>query len=263
MERDNFDFLKEMFPFGIPSGVGLVIVNQTSKSKLETDLPYIEVLNAFEKGLPKSRNMALYNAVADFCLFTDDDVIFKKGFENNVYSAFQKFPESAIIRFQYESEEDKLAKSYPKQPIQDLGIMEMMNISTIEMAVNRSKIVSAGLMFEKWFGLGSGVFEMGEEQVFAASIKQHGMSISFVPVTICQHPHPSSNEKLDVRQRYFVTGGVAQAIFQKKANLWIGIKLAFDLKQAKLRLKHIRQALQQAKKGRKKYQNLKKNVKNF
>ena len=52
-----------------------MIINQTTQDKqLESDLSNVRVINAFELGLSKSRNLALQHSTADIVLFADDDV---------------------------------------------------------------------------------------------------------------------------------------------------------------------------------------------
>lgn len=256
MNQRNLDFLDRMFPFDLPSQVSLLIVHQSYQKVLKSPSPQIEILNSKDKGLAKSRNLGLYAATAEICMFADDDVVFFPGFETHLLSAFTQFPNSALIRFQYENEKGVLAKSYPQKAMANMPWLEMMNTSSIEMAVNRTKILEENLMFDENFGLGSGVFEMGEEQVFLASMKQDGLQTAFYPQVICRHPQESSTSKLDFKQRYFITGGMAEAIFKGRAIFWIFLKIVFDVKQNKLNLSQLKQALKNAKNGRKQYQNL-------
>jgi len=63
MNRSNFEFLQSMFLFSGFYNFNILIVNQTTKDTiLKSDLDTIKVINVFEKGLSKNRNLALQNA---------------------------------------------------------------------------------------------------------------------------------------------------------------------------------------------------------
>jgi glycosyltransferase involved in cell wall biosynthesis len=49
---------------------------------LVSDFPSVRVVNSFEKGLSKSRNLGLLNAHGKIVLLADDDEVFK-GFEKS------------------------------------------------------------------------------------------------------------------------------------------------------------------------------------
>ena len=60
MNRDNPDFLLPMFPFAHFSDFNILIVNQTVPGKeLASGYPNVRVLNVFERGLSRSRNLAM------------------------------------------------------------------------------------------------------------------------------------------------------------------------------------------------------------
>ena len=82
MNRDNLDFLIPMFPSANFADFTILIVNQTTEKKLmNSDFPNLKVINSFEKGLSKSRNLALKNATKKILLIADDDVIYLPDFE--------------------------------------------------------------------------------------------------------------------------------------------------------------------------------------
>ena len=63
----------------------ILIINQTTKDNLlESELTNVRVINSFEKGLSKSRNLAIRNAMGDICLIADDDITYKKGFKKDI-----------------------------------------------------------------------------------------------------------------------------------------------------------------------------------
>ena len=89
MNQTNFDFLETMFLFSDFNKFNILIVNQTTENKvLYSDNERIKVLNVFEKGLSKSRNLALENATKKLLIFTDDDVVFQQKFDKKIIKTF-------------------------------------------------------------------------------------------------------------------------------------------------------------------------------
>ncbi len=249
MERDNLQFLTYCFPNGLPPAVYLLIINQSKTKKLTSNHPNIRVINSPEKGLAKSRNLALAHAQGKLCVFADDDVVFYPGFKEKIIRAFSLFPNSSLIRFQYEKEKGKPAKNYSKKAIKNLSWLQVLQISSIEMVIKRTAITAHNCQFDIHFGLGSNVFEMGEEQVFAADVKKALLKISYVPEVLVFHAKNTSSAKKDFRERYFIFGGVIKRIFNSSFNYWVWLKIFFDLKQKKLSFKYIIAAYQTAQQG--------------
>ena len=75
--RTSLDFLLKMFPDHNFKDFKILIVNQTIKGQdLTSNSDAIRVINSYEKGLSKSRNLALQNASCNIALISDDDVIY-------------------------------------------------------------------------------------------------------------------------------------------------------------------------------------------
>src|SRR5699024_8987062 len=138
--REDINFLSRMFPNILPPEVSLLIVNQSKEKVLKTDNSHIKVINSTKTGLSKSRNLALKHATADICVFTDDDVVFKKDFAATIWKGFTRFPNSSLIQFPYDKAEGVWAKKYPKKLIKNLSQFQLLNVSSIEIAIKRKDI---------------------------------------------------------------------------------------------------------------------------
>ena len=62
-----------------------LIINQTDNKKVDINNP--KVITKFEKGLTKSRNMAIDKSIGDIILLADDDVIYNDDYEKIIYEA--------------------------------------------------------------------------------------------------------------------------------------------------------------------------------
>src|SRR5699024_5589437 len=134
-----------------------------------------------------------------------------------------------------------------------LGWLDILNTSSLEMAIRRCPIINHHLSFDEHFGIGSGVFEMGEEQVFLSRVQKAGLQLSYYPATLTRHESPASHEKHGLEERYYIQGAVTRAIFNEKALYWLWLKIGFELKNHKLAPREIKTALTAAKKGRQHY----------
>lgn len=255
MNRMDFDFLKAMFVFTDFSNFNLLVVNQTNSDRLlQSNFENIEVINSFEKGLSKSRNLALQRASKDLVVLTDDDVIFQSGFEDFVLNAFNSNPNHDGFRFQYENENRILSKKYPKKFLSKLSDFEILNASSVELVFKKDSIKSKGLLFDENFGLGS-KFYMGEEAIFVSDAIKKGLNIGFVPKTILIHSDLSTGEKTSSSKLYFIQSAVFYRIFGKLYLNWVALKLFFDLKQGKINISQVYYLFSQALKGKKSYVN--------
>ena len=125
INRTNFDFLKAMFVFSDFSNFNLLIINQTTPDKLlQSDFENVEVINSFDKGLSKSRNLALQKASKDLVILTDDDVVFQSSFEDFVLNAFNSNPNHDGFRFQYENENEIYPKNIQNVFYQNFQILK-------------------------------------------------------------------------------------------------------------------------------------------
>ncbi|WP_333808155.1 glycosyltransferase family 2 protein [Flavobacterium sp.] len=255
MNRTNFDFLRTMFVFSDFSNFNLLVINQTTPDKLlQSDFENVEVINSFEKGLSKSRNLALKMATKKIIVLTDDDVVFQLGFEDFILNAFNSNIKHDGFRFQYENENGIFPKKYPKRFLQKLSHFEILNSSSVELVFKTESIKTKDLIFDENFGLGS-TFYMGEEAVFVSDAIRKGLNIGFMPQTILLHADLSTGEKTSSSELYFVQSAVFYRIFGKMYLFWVALKLFFDLKQNKIKITQVYYLLTQALKGKKAYVN--------
>ena len=255
MNRTNFDFLKAMFVFSDFSTLNLLVINQTTSDRLlQSDFENVEVINSFDKGLSKSRNLALQMASKDLVILTDDDVVFQSSFENFVLNTFNSNPSHDGFRFQYENENGNFPKKYPKRFLSKLSNFEILNASSVELVFKKNSIKSKVVLFDENFGLGS-TFYMGEEAIFVSDAIKKGLNIGFVPKTILIHSDLSTGEKTIFSELYFVQSAVFYRIFGKMYLFWVALKLFFDLKQSKIKITQVYNLFSQALKGKKAYVN--------
>ncbi len=253
MNRENLDFLYKMFPYHDLNSLDIIIVNQTTKDVLLTsDVATVQVINSFEKGLSKSRNVALKAATKDWCLIADDDVLYLKDFEKKILKGIQMFKNSGIIVFQSQIDENNLSKKYPSCSQKEMNLLRKFNVGSIEMLLHK-KVIDNSIQFNENFGLGSNVFNCGEEQVLMHDIAQLlKLKISFYKATIVQHAWLSTGREYAKKGRYFTAGAIYAKTSPKYYVKWICIQLFFDLKQGNIASKDVYKKYKEALQGKQK-----------
>jgi glycosyltransferase involved in cell wall biosynthesis len=79
-----------------------VIINQCDTDNIE-QVNYkkhsIQVINSTERGLSKSRNLALQHASADIVVIADDDMRYIDGYAQIIINAYNTHPNDDILTF--------------------------------------------------------------------------------------------------------------------------------------------------------------------
>lgn len=256
MNRNTLDFLIPMFSFCHFSDFAILIVNQTQENNLlVSEFPSVRVINSFEKGLSRSRNLALKNATGKIVLIADDDVIYKKDFDSIILQAHNQYINQTVISFCIEKPNGQLYKKYLPNVKLNLSLLELFNILSIEISINKSIFDKTGVNFDENFGLG-GKFEMGEEAIFLSDLKNQNQQIAFVPSVIATHSEISSNEKFNFEQRYYIQGAFLSRVIKEDCYVGLATKIFFELKQKKLKLSKIPVAIKNAIQGKKEFNKL-------
>ena len=134
----------------------------------------VKFINTTERGLSKSRNMAINNAIGDICLICDDDEVLDDEYEDTIIKAFREYGEEAIaFRLDYEGKhfEEKTCV---------YNNFNCGRLSSVQMAFKRDAIVRNGVRFDSLMGAGSGN-GAGEENKFVHDLIKNGVKVRYVP----------------------------------------------------------------------------------
>lgn len=158
-----------------------VIVNQTDEEAEEvfnSKHARIKFISSKERGLAKSRNLAIRNSDADICLFTDNDVVFKEGYPEKIKSAYQKYPDADIIAFTVTTDDKERTVSRLKTG--ELNRVMSMKVSSVQISFKRDIVEKHDLFLNENFGAGSGHFNSGEENIFLYQAIKKGLKMYYV-----------------------------------------------------------------------------------
>ena len=218
-DRDNLDFLNNIFVNNNAHSNPILIINQTQN--LNFSCPHsdnINLINVNEIGLSKSRNLAIENAKADICLLADDDIVYENNFESIILNAFNLNPSADIITFKMNDFKGNSFKDYPT--IKKHNKKSLSFVNSVVIAFRRNSIISNKVFFDENFGLGS-TFQTADEYVFLRNALNLNLNIVFHNEVILSHPVDSSGKEVASDRILFAKG----ALFYKYYNILSLLKL--------------------------------------
>lgn len=158
-----------------------VVINQCDRENeavYPTKNGTARMFSTRQRGLTKSRNMAIRNAQADVCLLCDDDECFVSDYEAVILNAYRQLPQADIIIF-------KMANRQPSFPdqIMELRFPKTMKVSSWQISFRREKLLDAGVFFDELLGAGTGN-GAEEELKFLLDCQRAGLKIWYMPEII-------------------------------------------------------------------------------
>ena len=153
------------------------VLNRTAVNGAAQKIKYIKTK---ERGLSKSRNMAIKNASADICILCDNDVEYEYGYEGMILRAFASHPDADVIVFYIKRKERQ-------QPVfkeeKRMNYLSVLKIFSPEIAFRRRNI--ADISFDEDFGAGA-KYRMGEENLFLYECLRKKKNILYEPIQIAK-----------------------------------------------------------------------------
>jgi glycosyltransferase involved in cell wall biosynthesis len=165
-----------------------LIINQ--QREVFTDRLTDSFINTDERGISKSRNMALRYADGDICYIADDDLQFVDDATLIVKAAHESHPDADVVIFPlcYDQSLLELKKHLPSYfPLK----IRLLGVSSCEVSFKTKAVKDANVSFDERFGLGS-YYPSGEENIFLIDCVDKGLKIVFSDEYIAMHPKFSS-----------------------------------------------------------------------
>lgn len=161
-----------------------VLVNQaqpTETVRVISENPHWIVVETPERGLSRSRNRALRESRADYCLLADDDELFNPDYEARVLRAFQENADADILAFEvHHWDRERTRLPFRRRGI---GPWAAMRLTSVQLALRRESVLRAGVEFDEDFGSGS-AHGSGEEYIFLRDAMRAGLTIGVVGLEI-------------------------------------------------------------------------------
>lgn len=170
-ENEIEEFTKNMRIFG-----KVVVINQiTDNSIIETikEKGRVRIFSYKEKGLSKSRNIALNKQESDIGVIADDDVTYVQNYEEIIKKAYEQYPEADIIAFNVDTGNPE--RPIKKQRTHKVNFISAMRIQSIQITLRKGMDIT----FEEKFGAGS-KYRFGEENIWLYDCLRSGKKIYYV-----------------------------------------------------------------------------------
>ena len=187
-----------------------IVVNQCSDDSVEHFLHNnysVTWINSSQRGLSKSRNMALSFATADICLLADEDEVLVNDYPIIINKAFDEYSSADIISFNF----IRLNSTIPTRQNKCRKAPNYKYYSSVSLAFKLMKIKKYGLHFNELIGAGS-EYCAGEETVFEQECRVKGLKIYENSNVICSVDASNSTWFKGFDDKYFFNLGVILAI---------------------------------------------------
>lgn len=166
----------------------VVVVNQCDTDSMEAfDFTDAEgkahkalFINTTERGLSKSRNMAIKNSLGEICLICDDDELFEDDVEKIVVDSYTLHPECEVISFALKWEGYNI--KYPRDE-QKMSVARIQKTSSQQISFKKSSLSKNNIYFDDKMGSGTGNGG-GEENMLLNDCRRRGMNMLCVPKVI-------------------------------------------------------------------------------
>jgi UDP-glucuronate decarboxylase len=168
-----------------------------------------------ERGISRSRNRALDFSEGEICHIADDDFQCHTDYKKRILQAYKENPNADIIVFpvlNLDKERDKVFSKSRKQ----VGFLRSMKVTSSEITFNRKRVLESGVRFRENFGVGSGKFTLGEENIFLFECLRQGLKIMYVPDKIGLTGTRESTWYTGLNEHYLYSRGASFAAMSER-----------------------------------------------
>jgi len=158
-----------------------VVINQCDREDYleeSTATGRVRMIFTCQRGLTKSRNLAIRSSDADVCLLCDDDEKFVADYERKILEAYRDLPQADVIIFKMVGR----SASFPDR-VMELRFPKTMHVSSWQISFRRQRLMDVGVQFDELLGAGSGN-GAEEELKFLTDCEKANLAIYYVPAEI-------------------------------------------------------------------------------
>lgn len=203
MHQKDKDFLNRM-----NICTDAVVINQTDSEMLE-EVNFkgntVKIFSCTERGIAKSRNMALKNSTADICILADDDMQFSDTYEKTVFDVFDKHNADVVIFNLIDNENDLTREN---EYVKKINIFNYMNYGAARITFKNKAIKENNILFKEAFN-GNALPTCGEDTLFLREALKKGLKIIAVPESLARlNNNRESTWFKGYTEQYFFDKGV-------------------------------------------------------
>ena len=233
MHKSIAEVLEMLKQSNVKCDVLVVVQGETEGyEQLKQNGQSIRVIFTKERGLSKSRNLALKYCSAEYGYIMDDDVVLDTNAIRNLVEVMET-EGTDVATCKYICKSGKYPKKYNKTKFSHT-LLSAAKVSSIEICVNVNVIKDRGIEFDQLFGLGTSL-PSGEEYIFVTDCIKSGLTVKYYPIMIGVHPDFTSG--LDFytdKNKILAKREMLKRVFGKKSIFFI---IAFWLKKLNVTFK--------------------------
>lgn len=182
----------------------VVVINQCDRegyAEYTTQNGLARMFSTTQRGLTKSRNMAIARSNADVCLLCDDDEVFQPDYRQKILSAYEELPQADVIIF-------KMVNRQPSFPdrVMRLRFPKTMKVSSWQISFRKASLTAKGVAFDELLGAGTGN-GAEEELKFLWDCQKAGLQIYYVPTPIASVAQTASTWFGGFTETFFINRG--------------------------------------------------------
>lgn len=182
----------------------VVVINQCDRNDYQefpTATGVARMYSTCQRGLTKSRNMAIEKASSDVCMLCDDDEHFVPNYEEHILRMYRSQPQADVIIFKMVNR----PSPFPDRIIR-LRFPQTMKVSSWQISFRRASLIKAGVRFDELLGAGTGN-GAEEELKFLLDCERAGLAIYYVPVAVASVAQESSTWFSGFTEEFFENRG--------------------------------------------------------
>lgn len=171
---------------GVQSDV--VVINQCDRNSIEEfdfknnkgQTCHAKFICTTERGLSKSRNMAIKYAEGDICQICDDDQTVVENGEEIITKVYEENKDAGVIAFSLIRLDGN--KKYPTKR-QKMSFRQILKTNSLQITFRRKEILEKDIQFDEMMGSGTGNGG-GEENKFLFDCYRNGIDLLYSPEII-------------------------------------------------------------------------------
>ncbi|MGL4656709.1 MAG: glycosyltransferase family A protein [Sarcina sp.] len=201
---------------------GAVIINQSDFNdveKIDKNGEEIKIISNDNRGVGRSRNLAIMNSKADICLIADEDMIYVDDYSEIVKSAFQKYKDADMILFNIESLNPE-RPCYEEKFEHKVNQFNFMKYGACRVAVKRKRLLESNIFFSLMFG-GGAKYGSGEDSLFLNDCLKNGFKIYAVPTKIADVKQDDSTWFNGYTDKYYFDKGALFGAMGKRKSVFL------------------------------------------
>lgn len=207
----------------------------------------ITYIKTRERGLSKSRNMAISKASGPVCILCDNDVEYVADYDRIINKAFAEHPDADVLVF-FVKRPERSAPVF-KTPHR-MGYLSVLKIFSPEMAFRKDRV--RDITFNELFGAGARFF-MGEENLFLYECLKKHRKIIYIPEMIASVRKTQSTWFKGYDKEFFVSRGANYAAMSRMFSVLLIFQYALRKKRLYNENLTVAQAVRNMFEGRRQY----------